>query len=123
MLLAASGAVLLVSGLGGKSIGDVLKGEFGKLEVKNPNIGSKTESEKGEHGPETGAAALTTAGGEFGSLPAAFQTVPSQSTFAPSPVNLNRHFVTWASLDREIREHKLTKAQVTQRIKEIQEGK
>jgi hypothetical protein len=79
MLLAGTGAVLLVSGLGGKSIGDVLKGSFGQLEVKNPNIGSQS----------TGAGAVTTAtgGGLFEPSPVSFST----ATVAPPPPSIGRH--------------------------------
>ena len=45
LLIAGTGGVLLVSGIGGKSIGEVLKGTFGNLKV---NPAAKPESEKGE---------------------------------------------------------------------------
>jgi hypothetical protein len=77
MLLAGTGAVLLVSGVGGKSIADILKGSFGKLEVKNPNIGS---------GQEPGQEQTSLTGGSFGASPVSF----SQATIGvPTPVQRN----------------------------------
>jgi len=91
LLLAGTGAVLLVSGIGGKSIGDVLKGQFGNLDVKNPNIGSEHEQS------QVAGAAAGTGGGSVGgtgpaSVPGGGASAPSpttfsHATFAPSPTS------------------------------------
>lgn len=116
MLLAGTGAILLVSGLGGKSVGDVLKGSFGNLQVKQENIGSKPEQ-------ETAGAAI--GGSGFEGSPVSFsastigEPVPSMARVAPAP----RGFLTWQQLEREIKEKKVTRQQVREKIRELEQGR
>lgn len=80
LLLAGTGAVLLTSGLSGQSLGNVIKGDFGKLDA-NPNAGGKEAGAKQtsfEGEPATGATSTEEP-----------QTVPSPSTLAPSPTSLS----------------------------------
>jgi len=82
MLLAGTGGVLLISGIGGESVADVLKGSFGKLKF-DPKAGlKKSDTERLE---QQG----TTAEGE--GSPAPSPTSFSSATFAPSPQSLSRH--------------------------------
>src|SRR5579863_6119056 len=74
LLFAGTGSVLLISGLSGKSIAEVLKGDFGSLKF-NPSAGSKPAAFTGEGEP-----GLETISNETPSNPEY-----SPSTFAPSP--------------------------------------
>lgn len=83
LLLAGAGSVLLVSGIGGQPIGEVLKGSFGDLKGKTKTAanleGSGTFSNVasvGEESPTSGAPAAS---------------APSSSTFAPSPDVFHKH--------------------------------
>lgn len=96
LFFAGTGAILLVSGIGGKSLGDVLKGNFGNIEVKKPNIGESETAPTGTTGT-TGTAGEPAAGttvpvssgggGAFAPSPTSF----SHSTVAPPPVQGGRH--------------------------------
>lgn len=79
LLLAGTGAVLLVSGIGGQPIGKVLQGSFGSLKF-NPNA-------KVGEGSGTGTVAATGVGGQSGEVT---QTSFSPSTAAPPPPVLSR---------------------------------
>jgi hypothetical protein len=88
MLLAGTGAVLLISGIGGETLGEVLQGQFGALK------GEKKQATATEAGQMQNASLVT---GEGGESPES-QTSPSSSTFAPSPstLGLPRHSPTKA---------------------------
>jgi hypothetical protein len=99
LLMAGTGAVLLVSGIGGEPLGEVLKGNFGDV----------TGKEQAKAAADTvGAGTLentsdATGEGEGGGLPSA-QSAPSPSTFAPSPgsLGLSKHAPTKAEQSRGI---------------------
>jgi hypothetical protein len=92
MLLAGTGAVLLVSGIGGQPIGDVLRGSFGKIQF-NAAAGSAQPGstpnaaftgEVGEVGPQ--AVSDSAAGTQF-----------SGATVAPSPTT----FTKWKTTKKQ----------------------
>lgn len=90
LLLAGTGAVLIVSGMGGETIGEVLKGSFGNLKP-TPKAAADTEG--------TGVAqnvANTEAGfggGEAAAVgsEAPHASAPGSSTFAASPDVFRKH--------------------------------
>lgn len=100
LLLAGTGAVLLISGIGGKSIGDVLKGDFGNIEVKKPNIGEQTPQGvaggtggtegTGVTGGTAAEASATSAGVGGGQQAPPPSTFSRSSNFAPSPTTFNQ---------------------------------
>lgn len=86
LLMAGTGAVLLISGIGGEPLGAVIKGQFGDV------TGKQQAAEAKAVGNIEGSGALqntsdATGESEGGGLPSA-QSVPSASTFAPSPGTL-----------------------------------
>lgn len=89
LLFAGAGAVLVVSGVGGESIGGVLKGSFGNLK---PTPGSQQALSEGQGvtqnvvNPETGAPEVAAPGSE---IPHA--SAPGSSTFAASPDTFRKH--------------------------------
>lgn len=74
LLMAGTGAVLLVSGIGGESVGEVLKGSFGDLTGKRQQA-----SLTGEAGQS-----VNVADGNAG-LPPSPETFQQSAAFAPSP--------------------------------------
>jgi hypothetical protein len=96
LLLAGTGSVLLVSGISGKSLAEVLKGDFGKLKV-NPNAGGKPEG-AGKEASYTGEPAEP--GQELTS-----NREPSLSTFAPSPTVFSKHSLTPSQVNKQIAEY------------------
>jgi hypothetical protein len=98
LFMAGTGAVLLVSGIGGESIGGVLKGNFGDLSSKK-----KTASVSNTAGSGTLQNISDTTGGEGGGGPLGGSS-PSISTFAPSPtaLGLPRHTPSKAEQARAI---------------------
>jgi hypothetical protein len=102
LLMAGTGAVLLVSGIGGEPLGAVLKGNFGDV------TGKKQEEEKRAEAAAVNAGTLENASdatgeGEGGGLPSA-QSAPSPSTFAPSPgsLGISKHAPSKAEQSRGI---------------------
>jgi hypothetical protein len=98
--MAGTGAVLLVSGIGGEPLGEVLKGNFGDV------TGKKQAAEAAANTVGAGTlenASDATGEGEGGGLPSA-QSAPSPSTFAPSPgsLGLSKHAPTKAEQSRGI---------------------
>lgn len=100
LLMAGTGAILLVSGIGGEPLGEVLKGNFGDITGKKQATEAAVDT--------VGAGALENASdatgeGEGGGLPSA-QSAPSPSTFAPSPgsLGLSKHAPTKAEQARGI---------------------
>jgi hypothetical protein len=87
MLLAGTGAVLLVSGIGGQPIGEVLKGSFGSIKF-NPQAGSSQPVQVGASLGE-GQGLFQNAGLGESPSPTSF----SSTTLAPPPPNLGRHKV------------------------------
>lgn len=83
MLLAGTGAVLLVSGIGGQPLSEVLKGSFGKLQT-NPEAGSEGAGQKSAANQEEGQQQFVS--DEEGA--AAPQTF-SSATVAPSPTSFS----------------------------------
>jgi hypothetical protein len=87
LLFAGTGAVLLISGIGGQSLGEVLEGDFGDITGKQQAAAAAdTEGQ----GSMTDAAYTNTAG-ETVTPESVAQASPSSSTFAPSPDTFNKH--------------------------------
>jgi hypothetical protein len=81
LLMAGTGAVLLVSGIGGEPLGEVLRGQFGDLKGKEQATAAAANTEGGGAienvtDTETGAPGVGTA--------------PSPSTFASSPTSFSK---------------------------------
>src|ERR1700730_4213111 len=87
MLLAATGAVVLRSGISGRPVGDVLKGSFGKLQC-NSQAGSVQPGQAQTALGEGEGLQQNVGLGESPS-PTSF----SSATLAPPPPNLGRHHV------------------------------
>jgi hypothetical protein len=98
LLMAGTGAVLLVSGLGGETIGEVLRGQFGDLSSKKKTV---ADSESVGAGSLQNVSDIT--GGEGGGGPLGGSS-PSSSTFAPSPtvLGIGRHSPSKAEQARAI---------------------
>jgi len=91
LLLAGTGGVLLVSGIGGATVGEVLQGSFG-------DITGKQQAALSSKGQAQNAALLSPSGSGFSGLPSGegeseseSQSSPSSSTFAPSPDTFHKH--------------------------------
>jgi hypothetical protein len=98
LLLAGTGSVLLVSGISGKSLAEVLKGDFGKLKV-NPNAGGSPEGAIGN--AETAFTGEPTAPGQE----PVSNREPSLSTFAPSPIVFSKQSLTPKQINKQIVEY------------------
>src|SRR5271167_139768 len=97
LLMAGTGAVLLVSGIGGEPLGEVLKGNFGDITGRKQAAANTVGAGTLENASDA------TGEGEGGGLPSA-QSAPSPSTFAPSPgsLGISKHAPTKAEQSRGI---------------------
>jgi hypothetical protein len=99
------GLILADAGYKGVSLSTVVKGEAGS---------SVAPAALGSTGSSTG---LTSAGGEVPAGSAASSTTAAGGPLAPSPAKAGA--LTWGSLEREIKEGKLTETQVKTDLKAL----
>src|SRR5271170_6936801 len=84
LLFAGTGAVLLISGIGGETLGEVLKGNFGLVKTE-------TTGDTGVSGGLASAANTEAAAGTGTGEDAPSPTVFSSATLAPPPTRIGRN--------------------------------